>query len=134
MHDTCDRALGRFPFEVEADRHALADLAAGMQRFLCGVEPHAECLEPERPVLRGRLAPQLRPQPVGAYLERRTTLPRPRHFVIAYDDDAFDARQADQIRPVPGNVLDLAELEPYEAREPVVAREVEMPGGHSSGA
>ena len=36
MHDTCDRALGRFPFEVEADRHALADLAAGMQRFLCG--------------------------------------------------------------------------------------------------
>src|SRR5207237_8209715 len=122
-------STGRLPLEVEADRHSLADLATGTQRLLRCVEPHAECLEPERPVLAGCLAEQLSPQAVGAYLERCPTRPGQRHIVVAYDDDAFDAGDADQVGPVPRNLLSLAELEPYEAREAVVPREVEMPRG-----
>jgi len=45
-----------------------------------------------------------------------------------------DAGDAHEVRPEPRDLLGVAELEPQETREAVVAREIEMPRGHNNGA
>ena len=61
------------PLEVETDRDAHTDLGPVARGKGIGraVERDPERLERDPPVLAGRLADQLRPQPVGAHLEHR---------------------------------------------------------------
>src|SRR5207248_5345222 len=110
-----------FPFEVEPDGQTLADLApvgvAGL------VQPHAEGLEAQAPVLHRRLAHALGPQSVRPDLERVGA--RQRDFVIAYDDEPVLGRH--DVGPVPRDLLVGVQPEADIAAGAVGAREVEVP-------
>ena len=72
------------------------------------LEVDRERLEPVRPVLERRLAPQLGPQALGADLE---SLARQRDLVVAHDDRAGERRQ-DEVGPEPRRLLVRVALEP----------------------
>ncbi len=112
---------GGFPLEVEADGQTFADLApigvAGL------VEPHAERLEAQAPVLHRRLAHALGPQAVRPDLERVAA--GQRHLVVAHDDQAELGRH--DVGPVPRDLLVRVQPEADVPAGAVGAREVEVP-------
>ena len=114
--------VARLPLQVEADRHSFADLTTGPQRVVGVVEPKAERLEPERPVVTGRFTPQFGPEALGPDLE---TLARWSDVVIAHRDNSGKSRDFDEIGPVPRNVF--ANVEAKESGESAGTRELTEP-------
>src|SRR2546430_1834155 len=78
---------------------------------------------PQAPVLHRGLAHALRPQTVGAHLERVAA--GKRDFVVAHHDEAVLRRN--EVRPVPGRLLVGIETEADVPARAVGAREVEVP-------
>ena len=88
------------------------------------VEGDAEGLQPDAPVLEGRLADQLGPEPFGSHLA--AAAPRHRHLVVAEGDER--ALVTDEVGPVPGRALVRVEAEADVAADRAVRRsEVEVP-------
>ena len=87
--DLADDVVGRLPLEVEAHGDPLA--AVARRRLGLVVEPHAERLEPEAPVLARGLADELGPQALGAHDQLRAA--RQRHVVVVHH--ARHRRRAD---------------------------------------
>ena len=112
---------GGFPLEVEPDGQTFADLApvgvAGL------VQPHAEGLEAQAPVLHRRLAHALGPQAVRPDLEG--VAPGQRYLVVAHDDEPELGRH--DVGPVPSDPLVRIQPEADISAGAVGAREVEVP-------
>jgi hypothetical protein len=113
---------GRLPFEVETERDALTDLA--VQRVLGRVERDREGLETDAPVLARCLAHDLRPQRVGADLQR---LPARQPDLVVAHHDGSELRPP-EIRPVPRDAIVGVQRESYEPAVPVGAPPRELPG------
>src|SRR2546421_366997 len=82
-------------------------------------QPHTH----QAPVLHRGLAHALRPQTVGAHLERVAA--GKRDFVVAHHDEAVLGRH--EVRPIPGRLLVGIETEADVPARAVGAREVEVP-------
>ena len=99
----------------------VADLTA--QRVVGFVERNAEGLEPDAPVLTGRLAHELRPQRIGADLERGAA--RQGHLVITHHHRANSGPQ--QVGPEPGDAFLAMQREPNEPSGAVTLAPLEAP-------
>ncbi len=116
------RRRAHFPLEIEADREPFADLAP--VRVAGRIEAHTERFETVRPMLERRFARVLRPESLGANLER--VAPRQRHLVIAHHDRPRPTGH-DHIGPVPRNAGVRVEREAHEPAEAVVTCEIDVP-------